>query len=110
MHHDEEANMTMTPDVGEFTYLAINNEREYPILSSTDINACKKKGTFYLCAGRNVLYNDLSDTCLGVFYKRSKEGIRSNCNFKFEKPKPLVISSGFRQWLISTFPNKSVLK
>jgi hypothetical protein len=60
----------------------------------------RKKGTFYLCAGRNVLYNDLSDTCLGVFYKRSEVGIRSNCNFKFEKPKPFVVSSGFRQWLI----------
>ena len=102
MHHDEKANLTMTPDVGEFTYLAINNDREYRILSSTDINACEKKGTFYLCAGRNVLYNDLSDTCLGGFYERSEEGIRNNCNFKFEKPKPLVVSSGFRQWLIYT--------
>ena len=98
--HSEMANTTMIPYVGEKDYLALNGEGEYRLMSTVDINACEKRGTLYLCSGRNVLYNDLSNTCLGSFYRKNETGVQKKCKFEFSEPEVLVFSSGFRSWLI----------
>ena len=100
MKIQEAMNTSMIPEVGDQTYLALNNKQEYRLMSPTDINACEKKGTSYFCSGRNVLYDDLEDTCLGSFYLKSDKGVEENCEFEYVKKKALVVPAGFRKWLV----------
>lgn len=102
MIHAGMANATMIPDIGKKNYLALNAAREYRLMDTVDINACEKKGTLYLCSGRNVLYGDLGNTCLGSFYDKNETGVGKKCKFEFSDPEVLAFASGYRTWVIYT--------
>ena len=98
--HPTNKNITKMIDVGEQTYLAINSNNVYRVMSSIDVNACTKRGILYFCAERNAVYQDLEETCLGALYRTNAEKVSQHCKFQTKAPSEFVLPSGGRRWLI----------
>ena len=100
MVHPANPNLTQIVDVGEETYLALNADNEYRIMSTIDVNACTKRGTIFFCTERNAVYRDLEETCLGALYQKESAKVLQHCKFQSKIPSEFVLASGGRRWLI----------
>lgn len=98
--HPSNSSVIKIVDVGVDTYLAVNENHEYRIMSTIDVNACNKKGTYFFCAGRNAIYNDLEETCLGALFIRDAKKVVENCKFNIKTPYEFVLAFGVREWLV----------
>ena len=95
------ANASMMPEVKQ-DMLAVGAEHQFQIVSQSDLNACSKLGTSYLCQGRHTTRTDLEDTCLGAYYLERWDVIHKLCRFNFEKAKEHVFKIAANQWVVST--------
>ena len=94
-------NLTMMPNV-EQDLLAIGQEHQFNLLSQSDLTACTKYGSTYLCKGRDVTRTDLTNTCIGAYYLEDLSSIQAKCKFDLIKAQEHVFQLASNTWLISS--------
>ena len=62
--------------------IAIDDDRNFQVLTQTDLANCVQRNHVYLCDKQHVVKHDLTDTCLGSLYLRTEEGVRKHCKFE----------------------------
>ena len=70
--------------------IAIDNERNFQVLTQTDLANCVQRNHVYLCDKQHVVQHDLTDTCLGSLYLRMEDGVRQHCKFERKPVQEMV--------------------
>jgi hypothetical protein len=55
--------------------IAIDDDRNFQVLTQTDLANCVQRNHVYLCDKQNEVKHQLTDTCLGSLYVRNEEGV-----------------------------------
>ena len=62
--------------------IAIDDDKNFQVLTQTDLANCVQRNHVYLCDKQNVVKHELTDTCLGSLYVRNEDGVRKHCKFE----------------------------
>jgi hypothetical protein len=66
----------------EADLIAIGSSTAYKTLSLSDLDACIKKNSIYVCDKPNFLRTKLSNSCVGALYEKNKEATLRHCHYE----------------------------
>jgi hypothetical protein len=82
----------------EADLIAIGSSTSYKTLSLSDLDACIKKNSIYVCDKPNFLCTKLSNSCVGALYEKNKEATLRHCHYEkrpFTEAVFQIVSSSF---------------
>ena len=90
------------PRPGAHHVLAINQNQEYHLLSSEELQHCFKLAKVNYCKGRQVLKTNFRKSCLGALYVKDSEAASWYCNFQIQPADERVFKLSGEEYLIFT--------
>ena len=81
-NHSQEAFVKLNPSS---QYLAVNDESQYVVLSSSDLNRCENTGNFFLCQEHQLVQSESEPSCeAGIWFNKTQD-VELLCDYSFEK-------------------------
>ena len=90
------------PRPGAHDVLAINQNQEYQLLSSGELQHCFKLAKVHYCKGRQVLKTNFRKSCLGALYVKDSEAASWYCDFQIQPADERVFKLSGDEYLIFT--------
>ena len=90
------------PRPGAHNILAINQNQEYQLLSSGELQHCFKLAKVHYCKGRQILKTNVCKSCLGALYVKDSEAASWYCDFQIQPANDRVFKLSWDEYLVYT--------
>ena len=90
------------PRPGTHDVLSINQNQEYQLLSSGELQHCFKLAQVHYCKGRQILKTNFCKSFLGALYVKDSEAASWYCDFQIQPADELVFKLSGDKYLVYT--------